>query len=430
MIIFLLVSKKKGGIIVIIRSKGNNVAAAKEKEISSLERIKRIIGILRLDGREVELHFPHYIEVGKVSDTTAENFKVRISGSTVNINAQELDFIHLSFIFSGEELFGRCPITKREHPYLTMSYPDIFKSRTKRRYPRIRPLIPVSAKLKYKRFPQRRPGRASPKDLPVKYSKLYWEAQRESVDIKKLFLLVGGEMKKICPQSQIIIYSDKNINTRDADVMRKSGKVLYIADCTRPESYTRFIPSEKITNYSFYLEEKRSEVASEEELKEELRMIMEEDKKEGRSSKALVPIFSKDEVIGHLKVFTKDGGSLSYEAVSDLMALGVILKIGIEKARFVPAFDDSVPTDLLNISEGGILLQITGGGGRTSIPEGADAQIKILINDKEIVLRGNVCRRSDEKKSYAIQFTKIDDDQKNSLKGFIDENIEKLQGKE
>ncbi len=428
--IFLLVSKKKGGIIVITGYKGNNVAATKEKEISSFERIKRIIGILRLDGREVELHFPHYIEVGKVFETTAENFKIRISGSTVNINTQELDFIYLSFIFSGEELFGRCPITKREHPYITMGYPDIFKSRTKRRYPRIRPLIPVSAKLKYKRFPQRRPGRASPKDLPVKYSKLYWEAQRESVDIKKLFLLVGGEMKKICPQSQIIIYSDKNINTRDADVMRKSGKVLYIADCTRPESYTRFIPSEKITNYSFYLEEKRSTGVSEEELQEDLRMIMEEEKKEGHSSKALVPIFSKDEVIGHIKAFTTGGGSLSYEIISDLMALGVILKIGIEKARFVPAFDDSVSTDLLNISEGGILLQITGGEGKITIPEGADAQIKVLINDQEIVLRGNVCRRGAEQQNYAIQFTKIDDDQKNALKGFIDENIEKLQGKE
>ena len=156
---------------------------------------------------------------------------------------------------------------------------------------------------------------------------------------------------------------------------------------------------------------------------------MEEEKKEGHSSKALVPIFSKDEVIGHIKAFTTGGGSLSYEIVSDLMALGVILKIGIEKARFVPAFDDSVSTDLLNISEGGILLQITGGEGKITIPEGADAQIKVLINDQEIVLRGNVCRRGAEQQNYAIQFTKIDDDQKNALKGFIDENYEKLQGK-
>ena len=406
------------------------MAAEKDKEISSYERIKRIIGILRLDGREVELHFPHYIEVGKVSETTAETFRVRISDPKVNINEQELDFIYMSFIFSGEEIFGKCPITEREQPYIVMSYPDLFKSRTKRRYPRIRPLIPVSTRLKYKRFPQRRPGKASPKDLPVKYSKMYWEAQRESVDIKKLFLMVGGELKKICPQSQIVIYNDQNIATLDAEVMRKSGKVLFIADCTRPESYTRFIPSEKITNYSFYLEERRSLGASEDEMKEELKRIMDQDKKEGLSSKALVPLFSKDEVIGHLKAFSIKGSALSYEQVSDLMALGVILKIGIENARFVPSFDDSVPTDLLNISEGGLFLHITGGTGKATIPQGADTQIKILLENREIVLQGNVCRKSDDDQSYAIQFTKIDNEQKSALKGFIDENIEKLRGKE
>ena len=408
--------------------KGSAVPNAKEKEISKLDRIKRIVGILRLDGREIELHFPHYIEVGKVTETTTETFKVRLSDPNINVAAQQLEFIYMSFIFSGEELFGRCPIVSREHPYLIMGYPDSLRSRMKRRYPRIRLPIPITAKLKYKRFPQRLPGRVSPKELPVKYSKLYWEAQRESVDIKKLFLLAGGELKKISPSSEIVIYNDRNIGSREAEVMRKSGKVLYIADCSRPESYTRFIPSEKITNYSFYLDEKRNTGIPEEEVQKELLQIIEEDKQEGRTSKALVPIFSTDEVIGHLMAFsTKEGTPLSYERVADLIAIGLILKIGVDNAKFVPSFDDSIDTDLLNISEGGLLLHITGEMGSISIPEGADAQIKVMLGDKEIVLHGNVCRKSGGNQSYAIQFTKIDEDQKVALKSFIDESIEKLQ---
>ncbi|MBN2324743.1 MAG: PilZ domain-containing protein [Spirochaetes bacterium] len=403
------------------------MAVDKEREISSFDRIKRIIGILRLDGREVEIHLPHSIESGRVAETAADTFRIRLSDPTVDINKQDLEFLHLSFIFSGEELFGRCPVTERANPYLTVGYPESFKTRTKRRYPRIRPPIPLKAKLKYKRFPQRVPGRVSPKDLPVKYSKLYWEAQRESVDIKKLFVLVGGELKKICPHSGIRIYNDQTVITRDAEVMRKSGKVLFIADCGRVESYTRFIPSEKITNYSFLLEERKNAGATEEEVEKELEKIMQDDRREGCLSKVLVPIFSKDEVIGHLKAFSdKKGKNISYEQVADLMALGLILRIGIEHAPLVPSFDDSIDTDLLNISEGGLFLQISSGMGTISIPEGADAQIRFFAGDKEIVLIGTVCRKSTGEQSYAIKFTKIADEQKISLKGFIDENIEKL----
>jgi hypothetical protein len=403
------------------------VADDKEKEISKLERIKRIIGILRLDGREVEINLPHSIETGRVAETASDTFRIRLSDPTVDVNRQEFEFLHLSFIFSGEELIGRCPVSERAHPYLTIGYPKSFKTRTKRRYPRIRPPIPIKAKLKYKRFPQRMPGRVSPKDLPVKYSKLYWEAQRESVDIKKLFVLVGGELKKICPHSGIVVYNDQSVNTREAEMMRKSGKVLFIADCERVESYTRLIPSEKITNYSFLLDEKKEAGATREEIGRELKEIMQDDRRQGCSSKVLVPIFSKDEVIGHLNAHTdKKGTNISYEQVADLMALGLILRIGIEHAPLVPSFDDSIDTDLLNISEGGLFLQISSGTGTISIPEGADAQIRFLAGDKEIVLTGTVCRRSAGEQSYAIKFTKIADDQKSSLKSFIDESIEKL----
>ena len=399
----------------------------KEKDIKNFERIKRIVGILRLDGREVEIHLPNSIESGRVSETASGTFRIRLSEPTVDVDRQEIEFVHLSFIFSNEELFGRCPVMERANPYLTLGYPKVFNTRTKRRYPRIRPPIPLKAKLKYKRFPERMPGRISPKDLPVKYSKLYWEAQRESVDIKKLFVLVGGEMKKICPDSGIVIYNDQTASTREAEVMRRSGKLLFIADCERVESYTRFIPSEKVTNYSFLLDERKNAGATQEKVEREIQEIMQEDRQQGCSSKALVPIFSKDEVIGHLKAYTnKKGVTISYEQVADLMALGLILRIGIEHAPLIPSFDDSIDTNLLNISEGGMFLQISSGTGTVAIPEGAEAQIRFIAGDKEIVLTGTVCRKGDGEQNYAIQFEKIGDEQQNSLKGFIDESIEKL----
>jgi hypothetical protein len=250
------------------------LSTSQEKEISSLDRIKRVIDILRLDGREVELHFPHYIEVAKITDTAAETFKARLTSPGINLNDQELEFIHITFIFSGAELIGRCPVIEKQAPYITLEYPSTLQSRIKRRYPRIMPQKPITAKLKYKHIPQRSPGKVSPKDLPVKYSKLYWEAQRESVDIKKLFLLVGKEIKEMSQYSGITLYNDSNINTRDARIMRESGKVLFINDTAKQESYTRFIPSDKIINYSFYLDERKLSGAPPDEIKKELQEII------------------------------------------------------------------------------------------------------------------------------------------------------------
>ena len=110
------------------------------------------------------------------------------------------------------------------------------------------------------------------------------------------------------------------------------------------------------------------------------------------------------------------------------MALSLMLKIGVENAGFIPSFDDSIDSSLLNISEGGLYLHISGSKEKAMIPEGADAQIKFVLNDKEVVFRGNICRKDDEESSYAIQFDKLESTEKNALKEFINKRIDHLKG--
>lgn len=405
------------------------MAETHDKEITSMERIKRIVGILRLDGREVELHLHQYIEIAKISDSTQDTFTVKLSNVLISLE-DNIDFVYISFIFSGVELFGKCKFVEQSIPYIKLNYPDSLQSRIKRKFPRIKPRKPVIAKFKYKRLPERRLGKISSKELPVKYSKLYWEAQRESVDIKKLFLLAGKEMKKISQYSEIILYNKDNMNTRDAHIMRKSGKVLYINDCSEKNAYTRFIPSDKIISYSYYLDEGKISETSPQELQNELNKIINEDKKEGYTSKVLIPIFSEDEVIGHIRSFQKDNNKfVKFEDVADLMALSLILKIGLEKSHLVPTLDDSIKSNLMNISEGGLLLKISNKDGSTTIPEGADTQIRLFIYEKEIALRGNVCRADGEDSTYAIKFTDLKPDAKRALKDFVEDHIENLEEK-
>jgi hypothetical protein len=398
-----------------------------EKEITSAERIRRIIGILRLDGREVELHLPSYIEIAKVVNTTHGSFTLKLSNPFINILEENLDSVYVNFIFSGVELFGECRFVEQTRAFITLNFPESLKSRTKRRYPRIKLKKVLDAELMYREIPEKGMERLSLKDMPVKYSQLYWEAQRENADIKKVFLMTLKEIRGISPYSEIIIYSQETMRSRDALIIRKSGKLLFIEDCNKGQSYTQFIPSERIVSYSYYLNDMKLGGATQDELKQELQDIIREDREKGITSKVIVPIFSRDGVIGHIYLYQKDESvKITQENISDLIALSTLLSLSIGKTHFGAKIEDIVGSNLVDISEGGLLLKIQNDENKINIPEGADIEVKFKVGGKELLLKGNICRKEAESESYAVKFADVDSEEKKVLKKFIDANIEKL----
>ncbi|MFW6139666.1 MAG: PilZ domain-containing protein [Spirochaetota bacterium] len=397
---------------------------ADQKQITSPERIRRIIGILRLDGREIEIHLPQYIEVAKITATGQQSFTVRLSNSLLVLEDAHLDFVYISFIFSGVELFGKCKFLQQSRSYITLDYPPSLGSRSRRRHPRAKLKRKLPARLRFRQFPQRKPGEISLQDFPIKYSKLYWEVQREKVDIKKVFFLVGKEVKNISPYSEIVFYNQSNKNQTDAVIMMKSGKVLYVDDCTRIQSYTRFIPSEKLINYFYYLNEKKLDGMHQDELVSELKKIVSSDREAGYTSKAVVPVFSEDRVIGHIKVYQKEKGKkITYGNIADLISLSTVLSTGIEKAHYIPEFDDSVSSSVVDLSEGGLLLKI-GSDADMDIPEDTEIQLSFNMEDSQVTLKGNVVRRDISSGSYAVRFEEVDPQSKQKIKNFVQENIE------
>jgi hypothetical protein len=398
-----------------------------EKEITSAERIRRIIGILRLDGREVELHLPSYIEIAKVVNTTHGSFTLKLSNPFISIPDENLESVYVNFIFSGVELFGECRFVEQTRVFITLNFPEALKSRTKRRYPRIKLKRVLDAELMYREVPEKGMERLSLKDMPVKFSQLYWEAQRESVDIKKVFLMTLKEIRSISPYSEIIIYSQETMRSRNALIMRKSGKLLFIEDCNKGQSYTQFIPSERIVTYSYYLNDMKLSGATQDELKQELQDIIREDREKGMTSKVIVPIFSREGVVGHILLYQKDDSvKITQENISDLIALSMLLSLAIGKARFGAKIEDIVGSNLLDISEGGLLLRIQNDEKKINIPEGADIEVKFNVGGNELLLKGSVCRKDPENESYAVKFADVDMEEKKILKKFIDANIEKL----
>jgi hypothetical protein len=402
------------------------VSDLRSKEIRTPERIRRIIGILRLDGREVEVHIPHYIEVARIVDTTNDLFTVKIADSFVDYKSEELDSVYLNFVFSGVELFGKCRIVSQSRNTLTLEYPEILESRSKRRHPRVKLNGNIPASLVYKQYPEKKIGEVSSKDIPVKYSKLYWEVQRESVDIKKVFLLVGAEVKRISPHAEITLFNKENLNLRDHQILRKSGKVLYVDDCRKIQSYTRIIPSDKIVSYSYYVGDLRIEEVKREKIIEELKDIVREKLKLGYSSMVFVPIFSKDEVIGAIKAVRRERGArFTADDISDLMSLAALLKMGIEKAKFVHDVAGVVPSNLVDISEGGMFLTVASGSDDLKMQDGTNIEVKFNLDDREVTLKGTVVRHGREEKGYAVEFYDSEPRDRQAVKRFIQKSIEK-----
>jgi hypothetical protein len=406
------------------------VAKAQDREITSSERIKRITDILRLDGREVELHLPLYIEIAKVLSTTQDHFVVRISNPLIDFERDKVQEVYINFIFSGAELFGKCRFIEQAAAYITLAYPESLQSRTKRRYPRIRPRKSVTADIKFKEVPASTMKKISSRELPVKFSQLYWEAQRDNVDLKKVFLMGVREIKSISPHLDLVIYNKDTSATRDARILRKSGKALFIDDCSMVQSYTKIIPSDNLISYSYYINEKRLAGASQTELTDELRAIIDQDFEAGYTSKVLVPIFSREEVIGHIRVCMKEENrGLTADNVNDIIIVSSLLTTAIENARFVPNLEDIMKSVLVDISEGGMLLKIVNPDNAFNIPEGTEIEVKFLINRKDLNLRGNILRKGKRGDSYAVKFTNLSPDEKRLIKRFIHDSIEGIDEK-
>ncbi len=143
----------------------------------------------------------------------------------------------------------------------------------------------------------------------------------------------------------------------------------------------------------------------------------------------LVPIFSKEEVIGAVRAVKKKDERLTFEDVSDLMSLSALLTMGIEKANFIPDLGDAVQSSLVNIGEGGIFLTIDSSGEEAKLKEGTNIEVKFGLKEREVTLKGKVLRKGEQAKSYAVEFNNLEESDRKALKKFVEENIEELKKK-
>lgn len=107
------------------------------------------------------------------------------------------------------------------------------------------------------------------------------------------------------------------------------------------------------------------------------------------------------------------------------MVLSNLLTIAINKVGFVPKIDEGILTKLIDISEGGLLLKVVNHEKDIQLPEGTRLEIKLYLGEKELPLVGDILRKDDENRSYAIRFEELSPEVREEIKKFIEENIDK-----
>ena len=103
--------------------------------------------------------------------------------------------------------------------------------------------------------------------------------------------------------------------------------------------------------------------------------------------------------------------------------------MGIEKAKFVPDVTGGVPSSLVDLSEGGMYITIDSKTDELKIKEGANVEVKISLDEKEVTLKGKVLRHGSEEKSYAIEFYDSEPRNLQVVKRFVQNSIDKLKEK-
>jgi len=248
------------------------------------------------------------------------------------------------------ELFGKCKFLEQARLSSPSSIPNPSRPGRSARFQRVRMGDKITAELKYRETPEVKMERITVKELPVKFSQLYWSPEGEPRQSRNIPPRLK-EIRNICPNAEIVLYNKANIHNRDARILRKSAS-LYGRFLLEHQFLHAAHPFGQADLLLVFLNDTTSG-ASKEQIIAQLEAIIREDRSLHYSSKALIPLFSRTGCRPRESVSERRGGKDLLEDVNNLLALTKLIGLGIQKARYVPDLDDFIDSRLLNIQRRG-----------------------------------------------------------------------------
>ena len=324
--------------------------------IKEEDRIDKILHRVKSDSRRITVRSGE--KETHAAITTIDHRTLQLSPNGVFV--PESTQLTISFMIGGDSYVGHVTILSSAGGYLIVDKPDSLENRVVRRTARIF----VQGKL-FSRFhiiPEENEHKeVNVATAPPRLAPIFFELQRDVPDIRKILLMIGNELKTICPNTEIKLHKDGEPLAEEVQLVRRFKKPFWISDTTNAKDLIKDIVSNDIFNYSLLFKEMKSAGADDQKIGAEILARQKRYTDTGIASIIVVPVRMFESVIGHISLVSLMPVVRNFR-ISDVyyvMALADIVSEALAKARLFKldtgaAFDIPV----INIGSGGVYLAV------------------------------------------------------------------------
>lgn len=266
----------------------------------------------------------------------------------------------ISFMVGGDSYVGQVTILSDRTGYLIVTKPERLENRVVRRSARVF----VRGKV-FSRFhiitEENEHKEINPLGAPPRLAPIFFELQRDVPDIRKIFLMIGDELKTLCPNIEIKLHKEGEPLAEEVQLVQRCKKPFWISDTTNTKDIIKDIISNDVCNYSHLFKEMKSAGSDEEQIAIEVKNRQERYRKARIASVIVVPVRMFESVIGHISLASLFPVVRNFR-ISDVyyvMALADIVSEALAKSRLYK-FDTGASFDIpvINIGTGGAYLAV------------------------------------------------------------------------
>lgn len=396
----------------------------KIQRIEDNDRIDRFIARLRLESRKVILRSELIETNGMVIDFDQTTMTILFQGSFTPIGNKA----NIQFMIEGDYYFAFVDVVRCTEKQIVLRKPSFLENRSARKYPRtyvngeVFARFNIISDLSVERD-------INTANAPPKLSKIYFELQKNVPDIKKVFAMIGAEIKNISSHSEIKLHKEGEKYPEEVSLVIKYKKPFWIMETADPKNYIKEIPANDVINFSSFFKEMKRAGWNDARIREEILKRQQRYNTQKIHSVAVVPIKLFENVIGHILTLASDqtARTLRQSDIYYLMALADIASEALAKARLFKLDTGSeyeIPVH--NISAGGAYLEVNSQYIIKFLQESMHLKTGLKFSGKEIESISEI-RRIDfigESVRLAIKFIEMAAPDQEFIENFVRKTID------
>lgn len=324
--------------------------------INDEDRIDKILHRVKSESRRITIRSGDKETHAAITTMDHRTLQLSPHGAFVPENT----LLTISFMIGGDSYVAHVTILSSAGGYLVVDKPETLENRIVRRTARI--FVQGQLFSRFHIIPEENDHKdVNVSTAPPRLAPIFFELQRDIPDIRKILLMIGNELKTICPNTEIKLHKDGERLAEEVQLVQRFKKPFWISDTTNVKDFIKDIVSNDIFNYSLFFKEMKSTGADDQQVGAEIVHRQKRYAEAGIASIIVVPIRMFESVIGHISLVSLMPVIRNFR-ISDVyyvMALADIVSEALAKARLFK-LDTGASFDIpvINIGSGGAYLAV------------------------------------------------------------------------